>query len=152
MKHQIQKVQQGFTLIELMIVVAIIGILAAIAIPAYQDYIARAQMAEPAELLAGLKTPISEYASANGQCPQAPNTAQIGNAKLDGKYVLSIAAPGGAINTTNCTYTATFKAQSVNGKLTNKTVKMIYATTSGGTFTFDCSSVTDTALYPNICK
>mgnify|MGYP001472185184 CR=1 FL=1 len=97
MRNQMQKVQQGFTLIELMIVVAIIGILAAIAIPAYQDYIARAQMAEPAELLAGIKTPIAEYASSNGQCPQAPNTAQIGNAKLDGKYVLSIAAPGGAM-------------------------------------------------------
>ena len=55
-----KKVQQGFTLIELMIVVAIIGILAAVAIPAYQDYTAKAQAAEAGILLDGLKTPMAE--------------------------------------------------------------------------------------------
>src|SRR5574338_1430211 len=56
----VRKAQQGFTLIELMIVVAIIGILAAIAIPAYQDYLTRAKVTDAVELLGGLKTPLAE--------------------------------------------------------------------------------------------
>src|SRR5690606_34164797 len=63
MKAQMQK---GFTLIELMIVVAIIGILAAIALPAYQDYTARAQAAEAVNLLGGLKTPVIDISGTSG--------------------------------------------------------------------------------------
>ncbi len=65
--------QKGFTLIELMIVVAIIGILAAIAIPAYQDYTARAQLSEAMTLASGLKTKVSDIFSQDGSCPA--NTA-----------------------------------------------------------------------------
>lgn len=60
-----KRVQQGFTLIELMIVVAIIGILAAIAIPAYQDYTKRAHVSEGLSLAAGAKTAVTEYYSTN---------------------------------------------------------------------------------------
>ena len=60
MKMMARKAQQGFTLIELMIVVAIIGILAAVAIPAYQNYTAKAQSAEGPTLIDGLKTPLVE--------------------------------------------------------------------------------------------
>jgi type IV pilus assembly protein PilA len=61
-----KRIQRGFTLIELMIVVAIIGILAAIAIPQYQDYIARSQVGEAVTLMDGLKTPIGECANTLG--------------------------------------------------------------------------------------
>jgi type IV pilus assembly protein PilA len=64
--HSMKKVQQGFTLIELMIVVAIIGILAAIALPAYQDYTARAQATEALTATAGLRADIAVYSSENG--------------------------------------------------------------------------------------
>lgn len=64
-----QIAQKGFTLIELMIVIAIVGILAAIALPAYQDYVVRSKMSEPLAALAEAKTSISEYYSANNILP-----------------------------------------------------------------------------------
>ncbi|MEZ5555869.1 pilin [Haliea sp.] len=75
-----QNVQKGFTLIELMIVIAIVGILAAIALPAYQDYTVRAKMSEPLATLAEAKTTIAEYYSANGVLP---NTAAIAGINSD---------------------------------------------------------------------
>ena len=89
-----KKVQQGFTLIELMIVVAIIGILAAIAIPAYQDYTIRAQVSEGLNLGGGAKTAVSEYYQDRGQWPDGNtgvNSAGLAAAAdIEGKYVTSV--------------------------------------------------------------
>jgi type IV pilus assembly protein PilA len=105
-------IQKGFTLIELMIVVAIIGILAAVALPAYQDYTIRAQVSESMALASGLKTSVSDYFSASGAFP-ADNVKAIcgdsgtaatcaGSASTDnkGNYVKSIAVLNGSLDVT----------------------------------------------------
>ncbi len=82
-----KKEQQGFTLIELMMVVAIIGILAAIAMPAYQDYTIRAQISEGLRLSAGAKSALSEYYVDRGAWPTDNNQAGLANQNdITGKY------------------------------------------------------------------
>ena len=93
------KKQQGFTLIELMIVVAIIGILAAIAIPAYQDYTIRAQVSEGLNLSGGAKAAVTEYFQDRGTMPT--NNANAGLAAaidIQGKYVGEVSVTGGVIS------------------------------------------------------
>jgi len=95
----LKQVQKGFTLIELMIVVAIIGILAAIAIPAYQNYVVRAQVTEGLNLADGWKTAIAEYYANSGTMPA--NTAALpGTNASIGKYVSSVGVTAGAIEIT----------------------------------------------------
>ena len=150
-----KQIQKGFTLIELMIVVAIIGILAAVAIPAYQDYIGRAQTAEAVELAAAGKTPLSEFYNDKGRWPT--NAASVMGNVGPGKYTSSIAiTSGGNTTAASLTLTATLKASGsgVNSGIATKTLTI--ATTSGGQ-RWTCSKGTaGTAIadkyLPGACK
>jgi type IV pilus assembly protein PilA len=82
--------QQGFTLIELMIVVAIIGILAAVAIPAYQDYTIRAKVTEVLGIAASAKTSISEYYSSVGIMPTNASNSGVNTSPLQSTYISDV--------------------------------------------------------------
>jgi len=95
----LKTIQKGFTLIELMIVVAIIGILAAIAIPAYQDYTIRSQVTEGLNLAASVKASVAEYYAQNGVWP--PTLTELGMDPANppsGKYVDQVLVDVGTIN------------------------------------------------------
>ncbi|ENY0109901.1 pilin, partial [Neisseria gonorrhoeae] len=90
--------QKGFTLIELMIVIAIVGILAAVALPAYQDYTARAQVSEAILLAEGQKSAVTEYYLNHGKWPANNTSAGVASAsEIKGKYVESVTVAKGVV-------------------------------------------------------
>jgi type IV pilus assembly protein PilA len=145
--------EKGFTLIELMIVVAIIGILAAIAIPAYQDYIARSQASEAMQLLGGAKAPMAEFYGDQGRWPTSPLSV-MGN--LSGKYVQAVYYANAPISPTSLSLslTAQYKTDGVSRILRGKT--MSFDTTNGGAF-WVCSpgtgpSAVEAKYLPAACR
>ncbi len=126
---------EGFTLIELMIVIAIIGILAAIAIPAYQDYTIRAQASEGLTLSSSVRVAITDYYAQNGTWPTAMTgggTALNYVAKPSGNYVTAVDTAGGGI-------TVTYGGKA-NAALTGKTLGLIAYTSSAGDIGWTCGN------------
>ncbi len=138
------KKQQGFTLIELMIVVAIIGILAAIAIPAYQDYTIRAQVSEGLNLAGGSKVAVTEYYQDTGGWPADNATAGVEvAANINGKYTTQVVIED---NTITVTYGA-----SANSNILNQTLTLT-ATNNTGAVEWGCTASFANKWLPASCR
>ncbi|HFB1866769.1 TPA: pilin, partial [Neisseria gonorrhoeae] len=111
--------QKGFTLIELMIVIAIVGILAAVALPAYQDYTARAQVSEAILLAEGQKSAVTEYYLNHGIWPENNASAGVASSAADikGKYVKEVKVEKGVV-------TATMASSNVNKEIQGKKLSL----------------------------
>ena len=135
--------QQGFTLIELMIVVAIIGILAAVAIPAYQDYTIRAKVTEGLSLASAGKTAVSEYFSANGSLPTTNTAAGMATEEeISGNSVDKVNV--GTLGV----ITVTFSTLTID----NQTLTLA-PTTSGGKVVWNCTGGNLEGKYrPSSCR
>jgi type IV pilus assembly protein PilA len=150
-EHIMKRMQQGFTLIELMIVVAIIGILAAVALPAYQDYTARAQMTEAFNLAGGQKGAVSEYHSNWGRWPADNTKAGIAlSTSIRGKYVASVEINAGGADPSLGVITATMSTSVAKG-IQGKTLTMT-PTATGGSYVFDCNSTAEPKYLPASCR
>lgn len=137
--------QAGFTLIELMIVVAIIGILAAIALPAYQDYIIRSQASEGMSLASGLKIQVADVFSDQGAFDAIASSSDgiPAAGEVTGKYVTQVAVAAGVI-------TATYGGDA-NANLTGQTLELS-PTDNGGSLSWICSASVDDKYLPAACR
>ncbi|HEZ7307971.1 TPA: pilin [Neisseria meningitidis] len=131
--------QKGFTLIELMIVIAIVGILAAVALPAYQDYTARAQVSEAILLAEGQKSAVTEYYLNHGKWPDGNSDAGVAtSSEIKGKYVEKVEVAKGVI-------TATMLSTGVNKEIQGKKLSLWAKRQAGSVKWFCGQPVTRTA-------
>ncbi|MFQ3073742.1 pilin [Neisseria meningitidis] len=134
--------QKGFTLIELMIVIAIVGILAAVALPAYQDYTARAQVSEAILLAEGQKSAVTEYYLNHGEWPANNSSAGVAtSSEIKGKYVEKVEVAKGVI-------TATMLSSGVNKEIQGKKLSL-WAKRQAGSVKWFCGQPVTRAANAN---
>ena len=146
-----KSMQKGFTLIELMIVVAIIAILAAIAIPAYQNYLIRTQVTEGATLMDGAKISSLEYYSNHGVWPTSNKSAGIAtDTSIVGKYVLQVDVNKPNLGQIQATYNSTNANSAIQGKI----LVLSPYSNGGGNFAWSCNNGTtvDAKYLPASCR
>ena len=143
-----KKLQQGFTLIELMIVIAILGILMAIAIPAYQDYAVRAKASEGINLAGASKLAVAETYSSKGTMPGNNSSAGLPTStSINGKYVTSVSVGTGGLISIAYNGAATGEPKLLNGIL------LLSPTTTAGSVRWKCKSTTVSTKYlPSECR
>ncbi|MBS0457423.1 MAG: pilin [Proteobacteria bacterium] len=151
------KLQQGFTLIELMIVVAIIAILAAIAIPAYQDYVIRSQVSEGSSLAEGSKTALAEFYSNKGRFPGTNVSAGVAtDTSINGNYVTKVTVGGAAGSGVGATGTITVTYGNQANALVATKVLVFKATGAAGSTTWACTTAAGSNVNPkyrpSICR
>jgi type IV pilus assembly protein PilA len=134
-----KSLQKGFTLIELMIVVAIIGILAAVALPAYQDYTVRAKVSELILAASAGKVEVAEFFQVNAALPAAASLVLATQAT---QYVASVAQASGTITVTGTAVTG----------ISGNTITMKAVDAGNGVLNWTCSGTVDAKYRPSSCK
>ncbi|WP_238945798.1 pilin [Vandammella animalimorsus] len=138
--------KNGFSLIELMVVVAIVGILASVAIPAYQSYVGRAQLAEAFSLASSARSAMHEFHDRAGAWPSSNMSAGLASpGSISGKYVASVTISGPNI-------VAQMRSSNVTAGLAGKTLTLTTSVHPNGSYVWACSSTADKVYLPSSCN
>lgn len=143
------KIKKGFTLIELMIVVTVVGVLSVLAIPAYQDYVTKAQVVEGLNLIVAYKSAIADYYSNNGDFPRDPSEIGLMN-NTKGKYVESLEMSADSID---IVVSANFGGAEVNKKINGESIYIFgEEDRQTGVILWSCNGSMDRKYLPPICN
>jgi len=141
---------EGFTIVELMIVIAIIAVLASVAFSEYRQYVIRTKLTEGVELAGGFKPSVVEWISSEGRCPAHSDSAYLGAGEAHGQYVSGISFSGTLGASGGCTVTANFKSDDIDAALSGRHLSLLL-TSTGSAAVWECRSNVDIRYLPKNC-